>query len=559
VNQLLRYLRAAAPAQAPVDAPDRELLARFIRERDGGAFAALVARHGPTVWATCRRLLDRAEDAEDAFQAVFLTLARRASAVGENVPAWLHGVARRVAANVRRDQRRDSATDRVSARALAVPPREVSWREGLAVLDEELARLPERYRAVLIVCCLDGRTRDEAAQQLGWSVGQVKGCLERARELLRQRLVQRGFELGAVLLAATVAAGASGAAPVWPVSAPFTFGAGSGVVSPAAVALSESVVSAMFVQKLKTVVAVLVVVAGAVGGALAHRGAEGTEPVPKVEKSAAPAAPGQEGKGQPPVRVGVERPADPAQPKQPFTVDPPDPKMLREPGNRFDVLVVGSSTGECWGTELYFYDSDLRTAAVHAGLVKECERAVITVTVLKCPKSGAGSVRNGVKSGRWDEARPTDTALLLQRAGKAVTAVEKLEGLTPDEVVEKHLNERVPVAFVVGSVRTGWHTGFGAKEARTITLAPTDPLKSGRRFEVILSGKAATHAFNLKLVEMSVVAPGQTVFIGTLHHPYFERKLILVTGKVEATGPVEKKGTNYRLVVLDLEDLTVLK
>src|SRR5947208_2826402 len=132
VNQLLRYLRAASPAPASADAPDRELLARFARARDASAFAALVSRHGAAVWAACRRLLDRDEDAEDAFQAVFLTLARKAGSVGEDLPAWLHEVARRVAANLRRASRRRAASED-AARVPEGREVDLTWREGLAV------------------------------------------------------------------------------------------------------------------------------------------------------------------------------------------------------------------------------------------------------------------------------------------------------------------------------------------------------------------------------------------------------------------------------------------
>jgi hypothetical protein len=110
----------------------------------------------------------------------------------------------------------------------------------------------------------------------------------------------------------------------------------------------------------------------------------------------------------------------PNQPNQgkadrPFTLDQITAKMLRDPGNRFDVELVGRINGVVSGTELYFYDSNLDAAAVHAGLVKPGEKAVITVTVVKCPRRGIGSLQNGVKSLPWDEARATDTALLLQR------------------------------------------------------------------------------------------------------------------------------------------------
>ncbi|MDB5306670.1 MAG: hypothetical protein JWO38_872 [Gemmataceae bacterium] len=240
MSQLLRYIRATASEAAP----DRELLDRYASDRDEEAFAAIVRRYGGGVMAACRRLAGR--DAEDVFQAVFLTLARKAGSVRASLPAWLHEVARRVAANARRGGRRRAAVEASSARPAETPADDVTLREGLATLDEELARLPERYRAVLIVCCLEGRSRDEAAAQLGWSEGQVKGCLERARETLRSRLGRRGIELGGVLLAATVAN-----------QTPAALLAAGRAATPAALSLSNGVVHAMTIQKFKVVAAVL--------------------------------------------------------------------------------------------------------------------------------------------------------------------------------------------------------------------------------------------------------------------------------------------------------------
>ena len=229
---ILRLLRAAAGS-------DRDLLDRYARDRDEQAFEALVRRYGAGVWAACVRLAGR--DAEDAFQAVFLILSRKAGTVTGSLPAWLHAVTRRVAANLRRNARRRGEVE-AAARPPESPTDDPSLREGLALLDEELSRLPEQYRAVLIVCCLEGRSRDEAAAQLGWSEGQVKGRLERAREMLRTRLARRGVELGGLLLAAAVA----GPVPVR-----------ADPPSAAALTLTHGVIRAMLIQKLRLAVAVL--------------------------------------------------------------------------------------------------------------------------------------------------------------------------------------------------------------------------------------------------------------------------------------------------------------
>src|SRR5262249_56739266 len=127
-----------APSDDCAGAPDREYLDRFAQSRDESAFAALVTRYAGSVWSVCRRLLDREHDAEDAFQATFLTLARKAGSIRsrDSLPGWLHGVARRIAANLRRDARRQADTEAAAAREPRAGTADLTWREGLAVLDE---------------------------------------------------------------------------------------------------------------------------------------------------------------------------------------------------------------------------------------------------------------------------------------------------------------------------------------------------------------------------------------------------------------------------------------
>jgi RNA polymerase sigma factor (sigma-70 family) len=189
---LLSYVHRLTASAEALALPDEELLRRFAQKRDESAFAVLVRRHGPMVLAACRRQL-RADDVEDAFQATFLVLARRAGAVAqpERLGPWLYGVAFRVARQARRQAARGTLLE--SPEALAAPADDPCLGEMGAILDEELAALPERHRAVLVLCCLQGVSREEAAARLKLSPGAVKGLLERGRERLRERLTRRGL------------------------------------------------------------------------------------------------------------------------------------------------------------------------------------------------------------------------------------------------------------------------------------------------------------------------------------------------------------------------------
>jgi RNA polymerase sigma factor (sigma-70 family) len=204
---MLVHLRRLVEPSAPELGSDADLLAHFIRTRDQTAFAALVARHGPMVYRLCRRVLGDAHAAEDAVQAAFIVLARKAAHLRhpEALAAWLHGTAYRLALKMRAaEQRRRQIETRnrsVPSSTPADPLAELSARELLTVLDAELRRLPERYRLPVILCCLEGRTQPEAARLLGWTPGSVKGRLERGRVELHRRLLRRRLTLSAALLA----------------------------------------------------------------------------------------------------------------------------------------------------------------------------------------------------------------------------------------------------------------------------------------------------------------------------------------------------------------------
>jgi RNA polymerase sigma factor (sigma-70 family) len=186
----------------PVSAPDAELLRRFVRDRDEAAYAALVDRHGPMVLGAARRLVGDDHAAEDVFQATFVILARRARQFRHPaaVPAWLHRTACNLARTaVRARKRRRRAESRAAGRPAGDPLDDLSSRELLALLDEELRRLPEAFRLPLVLCCLEGRSQEEAAALLGWTPGSVKGRLERGRQRLKARLARRGLTFAAAV------------------------------------------------------------------------------------------------------------------------------------------------------------------------------------------------------------------------------------------------------------------------------------------------------------------------------------------------------------------------
>jgi RNA polymerase sigma factor (sigma-70 family) len=278
-DNLSSLLRRTLCAGARDGVPDEELLGQFVAQRDEAAFAALLRRHGPLVWGVCQRLLAHRQDAEDAFQTTFLVLARKAAAVGRRqlLANWLFGVARRAALNVRAGRSRRARQEQSRSDLPDVPaPGEMPWDDGRAVLDEELARLPEKYRLPLLLCGLEGRTHAEAGQWLGWPTGTVAGRLSRGRALLRARLLRRGVAAPAAASAAALAPDTAPAAVPPPLVAASVHGAAALVtagpstaagVSPAVAALLRGVLRKMFLSRLLTTTALIAALTTALGGA----------------------------------------------------------------------------------------------------------------------------------------------------------------------------------------------------------------------------------------------------------------------------------------------------
>jgi RNA polymerase sigma factor (sigma-70 family) len=212
LGTLVRRIRTLAAPPGADESSDAELLRRFLDAHDEAAFVGLLRRHGPMVRDVCHRLCQEA-DADDAFQATFLLLWRKAASIRRRpaVASWLHGVARRIALHARQvGQVPTRVDDRIDPSA-DDPARLASWREVCAILDAEVQGLSDKYRAPLILCYFEGRTRDQVARQLGWSLRTLHRRLQRGRELLRARLSRRGIALPAALVAAALAPRTAGA------------------------------------------------------------------------------------------------------------------------------------------------------------------------------------------------------------------------------------------------------------------------------------------------------------------------------------------------------------
>jgi RNA polymerase sigma factor (sigma-70 family) len=251
---------------------DRQLLDRFTANHEQAAFAALVRRHGGMVLRVCRRVLHNEEDAEDAFQAVCVVLARKAAGIGKGaaVAAWLHKVAYRVALRARADlARRYRYEQKVPKRLTKDPLAAITGRELLTVLDKELQRLPEPWRAPLILCYLEEQTRDEASRQLGVSSRSLGRRLQKGRELLRRRLECRGLTLPAAFLAAstlqsTAKAAVPGVLAAGAIQAGLQAAVGEdigGLISTQAAKLATGTLRAMALTRVIKVAAVIVVCA----------------------------------------------------------------------------------------------------------------------------------------------------------------------------------------------------------------------------------------------------------------------------------------------------------
>jgi RNA polymerase sigma factor (sigma-70 family) len=273
VSEVIQYLRRVLPSQDAADVTDGLLLGRFIEEKDEAAIQGLIRRHGPMVWGVCCRLLRDHHDAEDAFQATFLVLVRKAASIVPQgmVANWLYGVAPQTALKARANAARRKGRERqVTEMPEPAAAKQDLWNDLQPLLDQELSRLPERYRALIVLCDLEGKTRKEAARQLGLPEGTVGSRLARARTLLARRLARHGLmATGGTLAAVLSEKAASAVVPASVVSDTMRTatlwacgqGAAAGAVSARVALLTDGVLKTMSLTKLKVVTVLLVAVA----------------------------------------------------------------------------------------------------------------------------------------------------------------------------------------------------------------------------------------------------------------------------------------------------------
>jgi RNA polymerase sigma factor (sigma-70 family) len=322
IADVLRHLQRAAALGEAAHLSDGQLLDGFVERADPVAFEEIVRRHGPMVLGVCRRLVRHEQDVEDAFQAVFLVLVRKAAGVQPRgkVGNWLYGVACRIARRARDAAQRRHARER---QVEQLPERGMHGQDSgdsadlLPLLDEELTRLPDRYRAPVVLCDLEGRPYQEAARLLGCPEGTVASRLSRARQMLARRLSRRGVTLPAGGLVAALAVGQSSAcgplAEATVRTACLCVGGEAGTISAQAIALAEGVMRTMLLTRIGTWLAV-VLVAGllACGGwrlAAQPAPAPPREPEKAAETPAAPRPP-EAAAPIPPPKRGPNREAD---------------------------------------------------------------------------------------------------------------------------------------------------------------------------------------------------------------------------------------------------------
>jgi RNA polymerase sigma factor (sigma-70 family) len=355
MDEVVQHLRQAVLKQDGAGLSDGELLGYFVEQQNETAVAALVRRHGPMVWGVCRRVLRNDHDAEDAFQATFLVLVRRAASITprEMVGNWLYGVAHKTALKARAMRtKRQAKETQVTEMPEPTVAQQNHGDDLQEALDQELSRLPDKYRVAIVLCDLEGKTRKEASHQLGVPEGTLAARLARAREMLAKRLARHGLAVSVTSVAAVLSQQAAAACLPRPVvSSTIKYviatatGQAAGLVSAKVTALTGGVLKMMTLSHFKTMTVLLAAALGAGAAGLTYQ-AKVSERV-DMHLAAADSAAGQRGpteKSQALVKP-IKRPAQenkqaakktdkqvlPALPPQELAMLPPLPKGVAEP------------------------------------------------------------------------------------------------------------------------------------------------------------------------------------------------------------------------------------
>jgi RNA polymerase sigma factor (sigma-70 family) len=443
LSQTIQGLRRILLHQDGAGMSDRQLLDHFIGHRDEAAFAALVRRHGPVVWGVCCRVIGHYHDAEDAFQATFLVLARKAASIRqpEMLANWLYGVAHRTALKAKATTgKRRVREKQVSDMPEPETKQRDAWLDLEPLIDRELASLPDKYRIAIILCDLQGKTGKEAAHQLKIPEGTLSSRLRTGRVMLAKRLARNGVALSAGALAAVVSQNsASALAPTAVVSSTIKaaplFAAGqtaaTGLVSGKVAALTEGVMKAMLMTKLKTIATVLVLATLIAfgGGLVSHQMAATAQLNQQTDGAPKNSRPSE----------GVEGKPDPA----PKPVKPPQP------------------LGQAALAEKVLKDNVARTVILENSKIFIEPGTKVRLTPVKTEKG------NGV---RLEWAGVTVEALNMKLlAGTQIIEIEGAEGgMFTVRVLQKGA-DRVGAIIVVGNTKTPDST-----IRKALQLAPGD-------------------------------------------------------------------------------------
>jgi RNA polymerase sigma factor (sigma-70 family) len=442
----LRHFRDLFGDGTAVGLGDAQLLARYAASRDEAAFAALVARHGPMVLATCRAILKHEHDVEDAFQATFLVLARKAGSVraGDALGGWLHRVAYRASVDASADSRRRRRREAEAAARAALEAATDPDPEVAAVVHEELDRLPDRHRLPVVLCDLEGLTYEQAAARLRWSEPTLRHRLVKARGRLRERLTRRGITAGALAAFLTAqATGAKAAVPAALARAAVATAAG-GTASATAAALSAAIIRSMTMTKLKIASAgVLGAMALASAGVVAVGAGRTGEPRAAIQApgpakgqaaaqpTSASSGPGIEGR-----IVDLEgRPVAGARIKVPGLWSAPDNDLGRWLERARDAGVNGPWEGLTWsGVNLTATtDAEGRFRLAGVGPEQLAEVLVSGPTIATARLYVAGRHEAEVRAMNHQGRTPTPIVFHARRFDLAVAPGKPIEGVIRDK------------------------------------------------------------------------------------------------------------------------------